>query len=141
MRIFTLLVVCIFLSSCSAEYKMKKEFEKCFKQRMHNPESFELVEFTIVQEAYDWSDENQKFYDSIMTAGIDGYDSFSKTMDSLVAIEELTNEDFIYWKALVETRGKIGFGAIITSHHLALYNHFDNSLKSIDGESCLLALN
>jgi ABC-type Fe3+-citrate transport system substrate-binding protein len=134
--ITALLITVLLFSSCNNEEgEMKKKFKISFKKSMHDPSSFELVDFVIIKEAYSYSDKNKRYLDSVYSAN-NNYDNYSKLQDSIVSIEKNNDKNFSYTRVLAKVRGKNSLGAKTLSNHQILYSEMMDEIEvySIDGK-------
>lgn len=134
-NILLLSLVLLFITSCSEDYKMKKDFKEAYTGIMNDADSYELVSFQIFQNASEFSEENRRFLDNSYELN-KKHEDYSKVWDSLFKIEEQNNRYFLYTGVLVTIRGKNSYGAKVLSEHIAYYSDSDigGRLKVIDGD-------
>ena len=124
-NILLLSLVLIFISSCSEEYKMKKDFKEAYTGIMNDADSYELVSFEIFQNVMEFSEENQRYID-------ENIDSITKEeYGSICDKEVIKNPKWYYTGVLVKIRGKNSYGAKVLSEHIAYYS--SGELQEIDG--------
>jgi len=126
-----LLLLSFIFFSCSEDYKMKSDFKKEFKKQMHDPSSFELVEFIVAKKSMEFTIKNRKYIDSVYAINKQ-YDNYSKMYDSIFEVEKLLDENILYTQVLAKVRGKNRMGATILNSHVVLFRS-DNTIHSIDG--------
>jgi hypothetical protein len=135
-NILLLSLVLILVSSCSEEYKMKKEFKKAYSEIMKDPDSYELISFEIFQNASEYSEENEWFLYNYEELKKHKHRKFEEVWDSIHGLETKRNAKFGYTGALVKIKGTNSYGAKVTSEHIAYYSDIDigGRLKEIDGD-------
>jgi len=135
-NILLLSLVFLFITSCSEEYKMKKDFKEAYTGIMKDADSYELVSFEIFQNPSEFSEENERFMTNYYELKDEEYYDFGKVYDSLSKIEELNNPKWMYTGVVVKIRGKNSYGAKVLSEHVAYYNKIlgDIILSEIDGD-------
>lgn len=129
----------LFITSCSEEYKMKKDFKTAYTGIMNDPDSYELVGFEIFQNSYDYSEENEWFLYNYKEIEKHKHRKFEEVFDSITSLETKINDKFGYTGVLVTIRGKNSFGAKVLSEHIAYYSDLDigGRLKEIDGDNVI----
>ena len=122
--------ILLFITSCSEDYKMKKDFKEAYTGIMKDADSYELVSFEIFQNPSEFSEENSRYIDeNIKTITSEEYGSICEK-------EEIKNPKWWYTGVLVTIRGKNSYGAKVLSEHIAYYRKIlgDNTLIEIDGD-------
>ncbi|WP_272149535.1 hypothetical protein [Tenacibaculum aiptasiae] len=132
---YYVILLLIFMSSCSEEYKMKRDFKEAYSEIMKDPDSYELISFDVFQKAYDYSSKNKNFLFNYKKLEKYEFNNYQKVYDSIYDLETKRNPKFGYTGVLVKIRGTNSYGARVTSEHIAYYSNVDfgGRLKEIDG--------
>ena len=137
-NILLLSFILITISSCSEEYKMKKDFKEAYTGIMKDADSYELVSFEIFQNSSEYSKENEWFLYNYETLEEHKHRKFEEVWDSINDLETKRNPKFSYIGALVKIKGTNSYGAKITSEHIAYYSTLSRDLggglQEIDGD-------
>lgn len=135
-EVLILLTVSFLLSSCnSKEEEMKRKFKISYKKLMHDPNSFELVNFTVTKKSFSFSNENERFLDSVYSVN-NNYNNYSRLHDSIVNVEKNNDTNFTYTRVLAKVRGNNALGVKVLSSHQILYSDLNEEVEvhSIDGK-------